>query len=132
MIHEYKAVLKSFVSHPAKLKIFIGGNHDFTLDQKYMQANGDSSKKPKEKSPVLPEVQRKGKVAVNKEVSEAYEVFNSPEAKAAGVQLLKEGMHSLQVQSAGGKNRRFRVSSSPRRRTRCRDTAKKTSVSRSS
>ena len=108
-ISEYKEVLKSFMSHPAKLKIFIGGNHDFTLDQKYMEANGDSSKTPKEKSPVLTDVQRKGKVAVDKEVSEAYAVFNSPEAKKSGVKFLKEGMHVMQVQSPGGKNRRFRV-----------------------
>ena len=105
-LEEYQNVIKSLSNHPAMLKIFIGGNHDFTLDKKYM-ATMTGSGAPDE-NPVPTEL-RGDKSKVDKETSAAYQVFTSDDAKKAGIRLLPEGTHKLSVLTKEGRVARFTV-----------------------
>ena len=109
-LEEYEAVVPYLMKHPAKVKIFIGGNHDFTLDEPYFKKFaqggdvGDNGNNP------VPKKLRSDKPGdIEHTIKTAKEFFTNPAAAKAGVKLLPEGMHDIQVKTSENHNVRFKV-----------------------
>ena len=104
-IQEYKDVVKSLKDHPAKTKIFIGGNHDFTLDEEYMK------RKDVQAGDVLPTELKGNAAKIQKEIKDAQAVFQTKEAKDAGIVFLNKGWHTIWADTQGGRRVRLKVRS---------------------
>ena len=105
-IEEYTKVVPFFMGHKSsKLKIFIAGNHDFTLDKQYFEKNASPGNTP------IPNKLRGSPDKVKQEMKDALAIIQSKEAQAAGIKYLTEGMHSLQVLTSKRRNVKFRVCS---------------------
>jgi hypothetical protein len=91
---EHKTTLATLKSHPAELKLIIAGNHDITLDEKYYAALPPSSFKT-----------RSGRG----DTSAIKQLYCGPEAQAAGIRYLDEGVHTFTLSTGA----RLRVFASP-------------------
>ncbi|KAI6791525.1 Metallo-dependent phosphatase [Hortaea werneckii] len=87
-LHEFKTALQTLQSIRAPLKLVIAGNHDFTLDVPAFKRKLSAINPPLDDALVKREYGTFG---------EARALFESEEAKAAGVHLLDEGTHTFQL-----------------------------------
>ena len=116
-------MVHSYLTLPAKRKLFNAGNHDFVLDPEFMEKHevvkhghepkGRLYHNGEQKNWLLPPL-RDSKAKVEHEMVETRSVFTSPRALAAGVQYLEEGMHHVKVENAHGKHLNSRVRVLPR------------------
>ncbi|KAI7479877.1 hypothetical protein KC351_g7301 [Hortaea werneckii] len=87
-LHEFKTTLQTLKSIRAPLKLVIAGNHDFTLDVPAFKSKLAAIDPPLDDALVKREYGTFG---------EARALFESEEAKAAGIHLLHEGTHTFQL-----------------------------------
>ncbi|RMX81802.1 hypothetical protein D0869_06540 [Hortaea werneckii] len=87
-LHEFKTTLQALQSIRAPLKLVIAGNHDFTLDVPAFKRKLFAIDPPLDDALVKREYGSFG---------EARALWESEEAKAAGIHLLDEGTHTFQV-----------------------------------
>ncbi|GIK02309.1 hypothetical protein Aspvir_006358 [Aspergillus viridinutans] len=77
---EHKTTLSVLKAADAELKLVIAGNHDITLDEAYYAALPPTSFKTR---------------AGREDPAAIKQLYCSPEARAAGIRYLSEGMHSF-------------------------------------
>lgn len=87
-LHEFKTTLQTLKSIRAPLKLVIAGNHDFTLDVQAFKSKLAAIDPPLDDALVKREYGTLG---------EARALFESEEAKAAGIHLLDEGTHTFHL-----------------------------------
>ncbi|KAI6889893.1 metallophosphoesterase domain-containing protein [Hortaea werneckii] len=87
-LHEFKTALQTLQSIRAPLKLVIAGNHDFTLDVPAFKRKLSAIDPPFDDALVKREYGGFG---------EARALWESEEAKAAGIHFLDEGTHTFQL-----------------------------------
>lgn len=77
---EHQSQIEMLVQHPAELKIVVPGNHDITLDEPYYATHLWKHDPPED-------------------VAEIQEMYDGPEARDAGIVLMKEGIKSFSLKN---------------------------------
>ncbi|KAI9371527.1 Metallo-dependent phosphatase-like protein [Aspergillus egyptiacus] len=114
---EHALTLSMLTAHPAELKIVIAGNHDITLDEEYYTSVGWRRHRfrrddGKDHLVSLPRTSTQDIAEAGtgtgylEDPAEIKALYTSPEAIAAGIRYLDEGVQTFTVPSTGA---RFRV-----------------------